>query len=119
MAELKFTKFLNREIKNYPWPKTIGIDEHFFSRRNGYREFATVVVDFNNKRVRELARGKNIFDLERQLAHIPGRGNVKQVALDLSDPYKSFALQFFPNAKLINVRECLVQSRVCRWTLGF
>lgn len=95
---------LNLNLKrhvNYPWPKTIGIDEHFFSRRNGYREFATVIVDFNNKRVRELARGKNIYDLEKQLSHIPGRENVKQVALDLSDTYKSFAKKFFPNSKLI------------------
>lgn len=91
---------LKRHI-NYPWPKTIGIDEHFFSRQNGYREFATVVVDFNHKRVFELARGKNIFDLEQQLRHIPGRENVKQVALDLSDTYKSFVRQFFPNAKMI------------------
>jgi transposase len=91
---------LKRHI-NYPWPKTIGIDEHFFSRRNGYREFATVVVDYNHKRVMELAHGKNIFDLERQLKHIPGRENVKQVALDLSDTYKSFVKQFFPNAKMI------------------
>lgn len=91
---------LKRHI-NYPWPKTIGIDEHFFSRKNGYREFATVVVDFNHKRVFELARGKNIFDLEQQLRHISGRENVKQVALDLSDTYKSFVRQFFPNAKMI------------------
>ena len=81
--------------------KTIGIDEHFFSRKNGYREFATVVVDYNNKRGRELAHGRSIFELERQLSHIPGRENVKQVVLDLSDTYKSFAKQFFQNSKLI------------------
>jgi len=28
---------LKRHI-NYPWPKAIGIDEHFFSRAKGYRE---------------------------------------------------------------------------------
>lgn len=86
---------------NYPWPRTVGIDEHFFSRKNGYREFATVVVDYNNRRVRELAHGRNKFDLEKQLEHIPGRENVKQVVLDLSDTYKSFAKEFFPNSKLI------------------
>lgn len=86
---------------NYSWPKTIGIDEHFFSRRNGYREFATVFVDYNNKRVRELALGKNKFDLIKQIEHINGRENVKQVVLDLSDTYKSFAKEYFPNSKLI------------------
>lgn len=57
---------LNLNLKrklNYPWPKTIGIDEHFFSRSKGYREFATVLVDFNNKRVREIVLGKTGVEL--------------------------------------------------------
>lgn len=91
---------LKRHI-NYPWPKTIGIDEHFFSRSKGYKQFATVLVDYNNKRVRELVEGRTIGELESALVHIPGRENVKNVVLDLSDPYKSFAKNFFPNASLI------------------
>lgn len=91
---------LKRHI-NYPWPKTVGIDEHFFSRRNGYRGFATVLVDYNNKRVRELALGKVKGDLIEQLKHIPGRENVRNVVLDLSDSYKSFVKDFFPNARMI------------------
>jgi transposase len=91
---------LRRHI-NYPWPKTIGIDEHFFSRSKGYREFATVIVDYNNKRVRELVLGRSRTELEAALIGIPGRENVRNVCLDLSDPYKSFAKNFFPNAKLV------------------
>ena len=91
---------LKRHI-NYPWPKTIGVDEHFFSRSKGYREFATVFVDYNNKRVRELVLGRSRGELEEALKDIPGRENVKNVCLDLSDPYKSFAKNFFPNANLI------------------
>ncbi|MBK7844143.1 MAG: ISL3 family transposase [Bdellovibrionales bacterium] len=91
---------LKRHI-NYPWPKTIGIDEHFFSRANGFREFATVLVDYNNKRVRELAHGKVKGQLIEQLKHIPGRENVKNVVLDLSDSYKSFVREFFPNSQMI------------------
>ncbi len=86
---------------NYPWPKTIGIDEHFFTRRKGFAEFATVVTDFNNKRLREVVHGKTKYDLFEKLSHIEGRTNVANVALDLSDTYKSFAKEFFPNAKLI------------------
>lgn len=91
---------LKRKL-NYPWPKTLGIDEHFFSRSKGYRQFATVLVDFNNKRVREIVLGKTGVELTAALSHIPGRENVKQVALDLCDPYKKFVKDFFPNAKLI------------------
>lgn len=91
---------LKRHI-NYPWPKTIGIDEHFFSRAKGYREFATVFVDYDNKRVRELALGKIKAELIQQIKHIDGRENVKNVVLDLADSYKSFAKEFFPNSQLI------------------
>jgi len=86
---------------NYPWPKTIGIDEHFVSRRRGFREFATVVIDYNHKRPRELVLGKSGGELKVALQHIPGRENVKQVVLDLSDGYKTFAREFFPNAELV------------------
>jgi transposase len=86
---------------NYPWPSTIGIDEHFFSRSQGYAEFATVFTDYNNKRLREVARGKNKKELMDQLADIEGRENVRNVVLDMSDTYRSFAKEFFPNAKLI------------------
>lgn len=91
---------LKRHI-NYPWPTTIGIDEHFFSRSKGYKEFATVIVDYNNKRVRELVEGRSMGLLAEELKHIPGRENVKNVICDLSDPYKSFAKSFFPNAQVI------------------
>ncbi len=90
---------LKRKI-NYPWPKTIGIDEHFFSRAKGYKEFATIIVDYDNKRVREIVLGKSGPELTRALLPIEGRENVKNVVLDLCDPYKKFAKEFFPNAKL-------------------
>lgn len=86
---------------SYPWPKTIGIDEHFVSRSKGYREFATILVDYKNKRVREMVLGKTKIELIQALKHIPGRENVKNVNLDLSDSYKSFVKEFFPNAEMI------------------
>lgn len=90
---------LRRHI-NYPWPKTLGVDEHFFSRSKGYRQFATVFVDYTNKRVRELVLGKSSGELNYALKDIPGRENVTNVVLDLSDSYKSFVREFFPNAQL-------------------
>ncbi len=91
---------LKKEI-NYPWPTTVGIDEHFFSRSKGYREFATVIVDYNHKRVREIVLGRSKIELYKGLQDIPGRENVKNVVLDMSDTYKSFTREFFPNAILI------------------
>ncbi|WP_127717340.1 ISL3 family transposase, partial [Halobacteriovorax sp. HLS] len=92
-----------RKRKDDEWPKTVGIDEHSWLRNKkyGHREFATVVVDYNNKRVRELIPGRIAGQLSQSLAYIPGRERVKNVVMDLSKPYKSFAKDFFPNAKLI------------------
>jgi transposase len=89
------------KARQYPWPSTIGIDEHSFRRLKGRTEFASVVVDYPNKRIYELAQGKTTAELTGQLAHIEGRENVKNVILDLCDPFKNFAKGHFPNAKII------------------
>ena len=86
---------------NYPWPTSIGIDEHFFTRRRGRAEFATVFTDHNNKRLREVAFGKEKGALINQVQDVPGRENVKNVTLDMSDSYRSFVKEFFPNAEMI------------------
>jgi len=85
----------------YPWPRTIGIDEHFFSRRNGYSEFATVVTDMTNKRLRAVVHGKTREQLTQKLSHIEGRENVRWVTMDLSDTYKGFIFNHFPNAQIV------------------
>jgi len=92
-----------REIKNDPWPSTIGIDEHSFKRNTigGYREFATIVTDYKNKRIKEVVHGKTTATLDASLSYIQGRENVKNVCLDLCDPFKNFARNHFPNAKII------------------
>lgn len=94
---------LERRKHLYPWPKTIGIDEHAFKRnaRGHFREFVTVVVDYKHKRMLEVVEGKTGAALRHQLRSIPGRDGVKHVLLDLSDGYKSFARDFFPHATLI------------------
>lgn len=86
---------------NYDWPTTIGIDEHFFTRRQGRAEFATVFTDFNNKRLREVAYGKVKGELIHQIQEIGGRENVKNAIIDMSDGYRSLIRDHFPNARII------------------
>ena len=94
---------LKRRQRQYPWPKHIGIDERFFRRNRtfGVRDFVSVIVDFKGRRLMEVVDGRTAAELEAALAHIPGRENVRCVALDLCDPFKNFALRFFPNAELV------------------
>lgn len=86
---------------NYPWPVTNGIDEHFFTRKQGYREFMTIFVDYKNKRPMDLVLGKTRGVLEPAVAHIEGRERVAHVVMDLSRPYKSFVKEYFPNAQIV------------------
>lgn len=92
-----------RKSRQYPWPSIIGIDEHFFrhDHKQGFRQFVSMVVDFNNRRLFELVHGRSEQEMIEALSHIQGRENVRHVALDLCDPFKNFAKNFFPNASLV------------------
>jgi len=92
-----------QEKINYPWNHTIGIDEHAFKKANyaAPTEFVTMIVDYDNRRVRELVLGKTQAALSMQLSDVKGRENVKNVVLDLCDPFKNFAREFFPNARIV------------------
>lgn len=90
-----------RRRRLYPWPKVIGIDEHYFRREHGFRQFVSMVVDFKGRRLMELVKGRSIAEMTAALSYIPGRENVRYVATDLCDPYKSFVKQFFPNATVV------------------
>ena len=85
----------------YPWPSTIGIDEHSFRRGKHGPEYATLIVDYTNKRIFDVAEGKTAIGLQQQLGWIEGRHNVKNVVLDMCDAFKKFAREHFPNAQLV------------------
>lgn len=92
---------LRQRMRQIPWPKNIGLDEHRFRRGIHGMEFATVVADHSHKRVFELVEGRSKVELEANLMKIPGRDNVNFVTIDLSGSYRSFVKAFFPNAKII------------------
>ena len=90
-----------RERSNNPWPTRIGIDEHSWLRGRSGRSFVSLLVDYDNKRVFDAVEGKTALGLTEKLNHIPGRERVKEVALDLCDPFKKFAREMFPNARIV------------------
>lgn len=92
---------LKARARTYPWPKTIGIDEHSFRRGKYGPEYASMIVDYGNRRIFEVAEGKTAIGLQTQLAWIEGRHNVKNVVLDMCDAFKKFAREHFPQAEII------------------
>jgi transposase len=85
------------------WGERVALDEHSFKRGNvrGRRRFVTMVVDESRKRLLEVADGRTAAEVEVAVAYIPGRDNVRWVSMDLCDPYKKFATEFFPNAQIV------------------
>ena len=96
--ELKY-----RERENNCWPKKLGLDEHTWKKRRGEKrqtEFASMIVDYDRKRIAEVVNGKTVASLTEALQYIPGRERVEEVTIDMCDPFKKFVREFFPNAKI-------------------
>lgn len=94
---------LKRRMRLHPWPKTIGIDEHSFKRNKQYgrTEFASMIVDYDHKKLLEVVEGKTTAVLTEKLAYIENKERVENVCIDMCDPFKNFAREYFPNAKII------------------
>ncbi len=90
-----------REKQNNPWPKVIGIDEHSFKRGFRQMNFATILINYDRKKIFEVAEGKTAEGLKVRFSNISGREKVESVVLDMSDPFKKFAREMFPQAKLV------------------
>lgn len=89
-----------KQRENSPWPESIGIDEHFFGYHQTfrYREYVTMFVDHHRRRIKEVVAGRAKGTLQANLAHIPGREKVRFITMDLSETYRSFIKEYFPNA---------------------
>jgi transposase len=100
-VERWFHDFLDRSIRerqNAPCPRILGIDEHFFSRKEG---FATTFCDLEHHRVYDVTLGRSEAALEPYLQRLKGREQVRVVCMDLSDTYRSIIQKYFPNAMIV------------------
>lgn len=92
----------NRRKRLYPWPDTVGVDEHLFRRyKNGRFGWVTAIVDFKAPRLYELVEGKSADELKAALGEKSGRERVRFVVIDMSEGYRRFVKGFFPNAQLV------------------
>lgn len=88
----------NRELLNRPCPVVLGIDEHFFSKKEG---FATTLCDLRKHKIFDVVRGRSERDLKGYLEQLPGKERVKVVCMDLSSTYRSIVKKYFPNAMIV------------------
>ncbi len=102
-----FVAYRVKELSGRSCPVVLGIDEHFFSRKQG---FATTLVDLRNHKVFDVVLGKDEASLGTYLAKLPGREKVKVVVMDLCENFRRIVKKYFPNAKIVADR-----FHVVRW----
>jgi transposase len=88
----------HREISNQPCPTVLGIDEHFFSKKQGY---ATTFCNLRKNRIFDIVKGRSDRDLADYLQKLTGKEAVKVVCIDLSSTYRHLIQRYFPNAKIV------------------
>ncbi len=86
------------ERKDAPCPKMLGIDEHFFSRKDGY---ATTFCDLAKNKVYDVVLGRSEASLQSYLGRLKGKENVELVCMDLSNTYRAIARKHFPKARIV------------------
>ena len=79
-------------------PRMLGIDEHFFSRKDGY---ATTFYDLRQHTVFDVVLGRREASLEAYLTKLPGKDRVKIVCMDLASGYRAIVRKHFPKAKSV------------------
>jgi transposase len=88
----------HKEVNHRHCPAVLGIDEHFFSRRQGY---ATTFCNLKKHRIFDIVKGRSSKDLASFLEQLEGKDKVKVVCIDLSSTYRHLIKQHFPNAKIV------------------
>lgn len=102
-----FVAYRVKELEGRSCPMVLGIDEHFFTRKQGY---ATTLVDLRNHKVFDVVLGRDEATLGEYLRKLPGRERVQIVVMDLSETYRRIVRKYFPNAKIVADR-----FHVVRW----
>jgi len=100
-VERWFQDFLGLELaqrSGRSCPRVLGIDEHFFPRRDGY---ATTLCDLHHHTVFDVVLGRSEAALETYLRQLPGREQVRVVCMDLSSTYRSLVKKYFPQARIV------------------
>jgi len=100
-VERWFQDYLQREFaerRGAACPRILGIDEHYFSRKDGY---ATTFCDLRHHTIFDVVLGRSEAALETYLAQLPGKEHVRLVCMDLASVYRAIVRKHFPKAKIV------------------
>jgi transposase len=86
------------ERKSEQCPRVLGIDEHFFTRKDGY---ATTFCDLEHRKVFDVVLGRSELALEPYLQRLRGKDKVRVVCIDLSSTYRAIVRKHMPQAQIV------------------
>jgi transposase len=95
---LDFLGLRAAERSSAPCPQVLGIDEHFFTRRQGY---ATTLCDLRHHTVYDVVLGRSEAALEAYFQRLEGKAQVRVVCMDLAAVYRALVRKHFPNARIV------------------
>lgn len=84
--------------QNDPCPRVLGIDEHFFTRKQGY---ATTLCDLAHHKIYDVVLGRSEKAVEPAFEKLPEKLKVRVIVMDLSETYRRIARKYFPNAQIV------------------
>ena len=93
--------FLKRKVSERSserCPRMLGIDEQFFTRRQG---FATTLCDLEHHKVYDVVLGRSEASLEGYFQRLRGKEQVRVVCMDLSGTYRAIVRKHFPHALIV------------------
>lgn len=93
-----FVAYRVKELSCRHSPRVLGIDEHFFTRKQGY---ATTLCDLSNHKVYDVILGRSDLALKAPLGRIRERHRTRAVVMDLSETYRSITKKHFPQAVIV------------------
>jgi transposase len=114
--ELMDTKL--RERLGAPCPRVLGIDEHFFTKRQGY---ATTLCDLGARRIYDVTLGRSEKALQGYFNALSGKEQVRVVCMDLAAHYRTLVRRYFPKALIVadrfHVIRLVNQQFLATWKL--
>ncbi|NDC23646.1 MAG: ISL3 family transposase, partial [Proteobacteria bacterium] len=93
-----FTLYRVKELQGRPAPRVLGIDEHFFTRKDG---FATTFCDLTKHKIYDVILGRSEKSLEKPLALVSEKSRTRLAVIDLSENYRQIIKKHFPNALIV------------------
>ena len=100
-VERHYRHFIGRkaaEVEGNPSPRVLGIDEHFFTKKQG---FATTLANLGTHKVHDAVLGRSEASIGPYLEKMPARWRTRVVLMDLSETFRSIVRRYFENALIV------------------